>query len=99
MMTRLLKREVKAVSVDHRDDNNVTLTVREERTLLRMEQAEEVKDMLQSVVDIADDALGRATFDNATMRRAAALCKQMGTWPGATGSEEEQLIRRVRQKR
>jgi len=78
-MTKLLKKEVKIVSEDHSDDGNVTVTVREERTNLRVEQAVEMKELMQSALDMADDALEQATFDNATMHRAVSLCKKMGT--------------------
>jgi len=98
-MTKLLKKEVKIVSEDHSDDGNVTVTVREERTNLRVEQAVEMKELMRSALDMADDALERAIFDNATMHRALALCKKMGTWTRAPPSEEEQPIRRVRQRR
>ena len=39
MMTWLLKREVRSVSSEHRDGGNGIVTVREERTLLRIEQS------------------------------------------------------------
>jgi len=98
-MTKLLEKEAKIMSEDHSDDGNVTDTVREEPTNLRVEQAVEMKELMQSALDMADDALERAFFDNATMHRAVALCKKMGTCTRAPPSEVEQPIRRVRQRR
>jgi len=97
-MTKLLKKAVKIVSEDHSDDGSFTVTVREERTNLRVEQAVEMKELIQSALDMAVDALERANFDNATMHRAVALCNKMGSWTRAPPSEEEQPIRRVRQR-
>jgi len=101
-MTALLQNEVKAECAAHCDDNSLSISHRQQRTRLRVAEAEEIMTLLQDVISLADEALGHAAHDLAAMKLAVTACRTEGEQPACLrgpAAEQEAPVAKLRKRR
>lgn len=101
LMTTLLRKEIVAVLADKRDDDTPTVRDRHERTRVRYCQAKENDGLLKTVLRPVESSVAQAAQDRAAMERAVKACNEVGSLTDYKfiSDAEEELARRVRQKR